>query len=249
MTWTTRRAVTAVWSVMTAAVLLPVANAQADACSDLPGGAPGPAAAWRAELSARTAVYDRLPKAGGRASRRVSPNDAPWLLVLGPPRAAGDRCWLRVRLPSRPNQASGWVDAAAVAVEQTPWRIDVVTRRRTLNVYRAGARIRSIRVVVGTRGTPTPVGLFAVTWAIRWHPHDFLGSWVLEVTAHSNVLQHFDGGDGRVAIHGRGGNSFLDPLGSARSRGCIRMSNDAIDWLVRTIGADDLPGTPVNVRD
>jgi lipoprotein-anchoring transpeptidase ErfK/SrfK len=103
-------------------------------------------------------------------------------------------------------------------------------------------------VVVGKPSTPTPRGLFAVVWAIRWHPHDFLGSWVFELTAHSNVLQRFDGGDGTVGIHGRGGASLSDPLGSARSHGCIRLSNQAIDWVVRRVGANHLPGTPVNVR-
>jgi lipoprotein-anchoring transpeptidase ErfK/SrfK len=71
---------------------------------------------------------------------------------------------------------------------------------------------------------------------------------VLELTAHSNVLQRYDGGEGTVGIHGRGGASLLDPLGSARSHGCVRLSNQAIGWLVRRIGANHLPGTPVNVR-
>jgi lipoprotein-anchoring transpeptidase ErfK/SrfK len=114
-------------------------------------------------------------------------------------------------------------------------------------VYRSGAALRTISIVVGKPSTPTPRGLFAVTWAIRWHPNDFLGSWVLELTAHSGVLQRYDGGDGTVAIHGRGGTSLLDPLGSALSHGCIRLANDAIDWLVRTIGPNALPGTPVQI--
>ena len=76
---------------------------------------------------------------------------------------------------------------------------------------------------------------------------DFLGSYILPLTSHSNVLQEFDGGDGRVE-DGRGGASLHDPLGSARSHGCIRMTNGAIDWLVRTVGADALPGIPVRMQ-
>jgi hypothetical protein len=53
-------------------------------------------------------------------------------------------------------------------------------------------------------------------------------------TAHSNVLQAFDGGDATVGIHGRGATSLLDPLGSASSHGCIRLANHGIDWLVHT---------------
>ena len=51
-----------------------------------------------------------------------------------------------------------------------------------------------------------------------------------------------------MAIHGRGGTSLLDPLGSARSHGCVRLTNAAIAWLVRSIGALDLPGVPVVVE-
>jgi lipoprotein-anchoring transpeptidase ErfK/SrfK len=154
---------------------------------------------------------------------------------------------LRVRLPWRPNDGAGWVNASNVVLEKTLWRIEVSTAQRTLTLIRAGSPIRTVQVVVGKPSTPTPVGLFAVTWSIPWHPDDFLGSWVLELTGHSDVLQQFDGGDGTVGIHGRGGASLLDPLGSARSHGCIRLANDAIDWLVRTIGTNQLPGTPVQI--
>jgi lipoprotein-anchoring transpeptidase ErfK/SrfK len=123
----------------------------------------------------------------------------------------------------------------------------VSTARRTLTLVGAGKPDRTISVVVGGPSTPTPTGLFAIWQAIPWIPTDFLGSWVLELTAHSNVLQSFDGGDGTVAIHGRGGLSLLDPLGFALSHGCVRLANGDIDWLVRTIGVDQLPGTPVQV--
>jgi lipoprotein-anchoring transpeptidase ErfK/SrfK len=44
------------------------------------------------------------------------------------------------------------------------------------------------------------------------------------------------------------GASLLDPVGSARSHGCIRLANRAIDWLVGTIGPTQLAGIPVKVR-
>ncbi len=74
-----------------------------------------------------------------------------------------------------------------------------------------------------------------------------MAGWVLTLTAHSDVLRTFDGGDGLTAIHGRGGASLQDPLGSARSHGCIRLGNRAIDWLVHTIGRAQLPGTPIQI--
>lgn len=234
-------------SAVASAAVLPVANAQASGSACPRAAAPGDRVAWRAGVTARTAVFDRVPTKASRPSRRVAPADAPWLLILARPRAADHRCWVRVRLPWRPNDATGWVDANKVFIEKTAWRIEISTARRTLTLFRAGARVRTLRVVVGKPSTPTPAGLFAVAWAIRWHPGDFLGSWVLELTAHSNVLQRFDGGDGTVGIHGRGGASLLDPLGSARSHGCIRLSNEAISRLVRRIGADHLAGTPVRI--
>jgi lipoprotein-anchoring transpeptidase ErfK/SrfK len=103
-------------------------------------------------------------------------------------------------------------------------------------------------VVIGAPTTPTPTGLFSIIGAWRSPPTAFLGSWILPLTAHSNALHEFDGGDGTVGIHGRGGASLLDPLGSARSHGCIRLANSAIDWLVHAIGAAQLAGTPVWVR-
>lgn len=241
-------AVCVVWS----AAVLSVGDAQASvtACSSVLGhtsvAGPTNAVAWRAGVEMRTAVFSR-PPGSLHPSQWLAPTDAPWLLVLARPRAAHGRCWLQVRLPWRPNDAAGWVNAGNLALEKTQWRIVISTARRTLTLYRAGRAVRTITVVVGKPSTPTPLGLFGVVWAIRWHPNDFLGSWVLELTAHSDVLRQFDGGDGTVGIHGRGGASLLDPLGSAASHGCIRLANDSIDWLVATVGAARLPGTPVQV--
>jgi lipoprotein-anchoring transpeptidase ErfK/SrfK len=249
----TRRTLVVVWSLVTFAALLPVGTAGAadSICANVLGQAsvasPTRAGAWRAGIEARTAVFYRLPGPRLRPNRWLAPTDAPWVLVLGRPRVAQHRCWMLVRLPWRPNNASGWINANNVIVERTPWQIKVSTAQRTLTVLRSGAPIRAVSVVVGKPSTPTPVGLFAITWAIPWHPNDFLGSWVLELTGHSDVLQQFDGGDGTVGIHGRGGTSLLDPLGTARSHGCVRLANSAIDWLVHTIGASDLPGTPVQI--
>ena len=57
------------------------------------------------------------------------------------------------------------------------------------------------------------------------------------------MLEDYGGGPGRVAIHGRAGASLLDPLGTARSHGCIRIDNVHVSWM-----ASHLPvGTPVQV--
>jgi lipoprotein-anchoring transpeptidase ErfK/SrfK len=208
---------------------------------------PTNAMAWRAGIETPTAVFSSPSGSRMHVTRWLTPTEAEWLLVVGPALAARSRCWLRVRLPWRPNGSAGWINAGKVIVQPTSWRIVVFPARRALTLFRAGEAVRTLPVVVGKPNTPTPGGLFAVWWAIPSHPDAFLGSWVLELTAHSDVLQQFDGGDGTVAIHGRGGASLQDPLGTANSHGCIRLSNETIDRLVQMIGPSRLPGTPVQI--
>jgi lipoprotein-anchoring transpeptidase ErfK/SrfK len=252
--WTRWRTFVVMWFVLVSAALIPAGNAKAVgfACTNVLGRASvaGPArtVAWRAGIQTRTAVFYHLPGDGVRPSHWLAPTDALWLLVVSRPRVADGLCWVPVRLPWRPNDAVGWVNADDVVLRSTPWRIEVSTTQRKLTLFRAGRVAGTVSVVVGKPSTPTPRGLFAIVWALPWNPNDFLGSWVLELTAHSDVLRQFDGGDGTVGIHGRGGASLLDPLGSAASHGCVRLANEAIDWLVRTVGPSQLPGTPVRIN-
>jgi hypothetical protein len=102
-------------------------------------------------------------------------------------------------------------------------------------------------VVVGTPATPTPPGLFAIQASYRSPPGSFYGARILALTAHSDVLATFDGRDGRVALHGRGGASLTDPLGTAASHGCVRFDDRAIDAIVHRIGRAALPGVPVAI--
>jgi len=174
-------------------------------------------------------------------------SEAPWLLVTGADRLSDGACMVQVRLPWRPNRAAGWIPRQDVLLSPTPWRIVVSRSSRKLTLTRSGHRVLQVQVVVGKPSTPTPAGLFAIAEALPGDPGAFTGSWVLALTAHSHVLRQFDGGDGTVGIHGRGGASLLDPLGSASSHGCVRLANDAVDALVDRIGRYNLPGTPVRV--
>jgi lipoprotein-anchoring transpeptidase ErfK/SrfK len=165
--------------------------------------------------------------------------------VLDERRAADGRSWLKVRLPSRPNGAAGWISRDAVTVRHEPWWIDVSLSQRVVRVYRNGALVRRIPAVVGAAATPTPTGLFALYEPVVQPRADgFLGPVVLQLTAFSNVLDNYGGGPGRVAIHGRGAASLADPLGSARSHGCVRVDNADVRWLSRHASA----GTPVLVH-
>jgi lipoprotein-anchoring transpeptidase ErfK/SrfK len=119
----------------------------------------------------------------------------------------------------------------------------VSTGARRVDVRRAGKLVRSFPAVVGADVTPTPHGLFAISERIRQFG-GVLGPWALHLTAHSNVLDDYGGGEGRVAIHGRSGALLADPLGSARSHGCIRIDNHHISWMAAHLPA----GTPVRIR-
>jgi lipoprotein-anchoring transpeptidase ErfK/SrfK len=167
------------------------------------------------------------------------------LLVLRSARDERGRRWLQVKLPIRPTGTSGWIPADYAALRSTPYWIDVATARRVVTVFRAGRVARRFRAVVGAPGTPTPHGLFAV-WERNPQPDrdGFIGPWALPLTALSNVLERYGGGPGRVAIHGRGAASMRDPLGSARSHGCVRVDNADVLWLAHRIPA----GTPVAIH-
>jgi lipoprotein-anchoring transpeptidase ErfK/SrfK len=237
-------------SALATALWAPGAAAAAVGCSDGPAtkavvGHPTDEVAWRAGLEGRTAVYAR--GASRRPQAWLDFSEAPWLLVIGAEPMSGGRCLVEVRLPSRPNGAAGWVNSQDVLLRPTAWRIDVSLSRRTLTLMRSGRRVQTARVVIGKPSTPTPSGLFAIVDAMPGNPADFLGSWVLTLTAHSDVLRQFDGGDGTVAIHGRGGASLVDPLGTAMSHGCIRLANDSVDALVGRVGRYQVPGTPVQI--
>jgi hypothetical protein len=147
----------------------------------------------------------------------------------------------------RPNGAAGWVTGARVRLKRTGWRIEVSRAQRRLTLRRSGRAVARWSVVVGKPSTPTPGGLFAIQRSYRSPPGSFEGAWILALTAHSNALRHCDGGDGLVALRGRGGASLGDPLGSAASDGCIRLDNHAIGDIVRRIGRAHLPGVPVKV--
>ena len=209
--------------------------------------APTRAEAWVAHLTVPSRAYARPRQ--GRVVAHLG-TEAPWaggptrLLVLAARTDGLGRRWLRVRLPARPNDAAGWLLADHAVVSRTPWRVELDLGARRVTVRRGGKIVRRFSAVIGAPGTPTPRGLFAIAEEVRQpSAGGFLGPWALHLTAHSNVLDDYGGGAGRVAIHGRAGASLLDPLGSARSHGCIRIDNRQIRFLARVLA----PGAPVRI--
>jgi lipoprotein-anchoring transpeptidase ErfK/SrfK len=225
-----------------------VSAGQASAAEGQPvPAAPTTSAAWVAHIVIPTPAFTAP---GGERLRTVIQTAARWnggpvtLLVLGARVLANGTTWLKLRLPKRPNGSSAWINSAFAQLARTPWRVEISIARRTVSLLEDGRTIDRWRAVVGKPATPTPHGLFAIYERVREpSANDFDGTWALPLTAFSDVLQSFEGGPGQVAIHGRGGTSLIDPLGSARSHGCIRIDNGAMDVLAH----DAAEGTPVEI--
>jgi lipoprotein-anchoring transpeptidase ErfK/SrfK len=257
-----RTAVT-VFGVLAAGLVAPsAALAQAPAPEPTPAPTPAPPAeepeleiaapsrahgSTVARIVAPTFARARLdsPKRGRRVSSATAWSKQPQvLLVLDAATVDGDD-WVKVLLANRPNGSAGWVPRDRVALSRTRYWVAVRVRARRVTIFRDGKRVRRFRAVVGAPATPTPLGLAAIYERNRQpDPGAFLGPWALSLTSLSNVLESFGGGPGRVAIHGRAGASLLDPLGTARSHGCIRVNNDDVRWMARRVPV----GTPVRVR-
>ena len=154
---------------------------------------------------------------------------------------ARDR-WLQVYLPMRPNGVEGWIRERDVSTYANPYRIEVDLGSNRLRVFEDGKVLMKEIVAVGTGGTPTPQGLFFTTMLVEFPTAaGAYGPYAFGLSAYSEVLFTFAGGDGQVAIHGTDA-PYL--LGQDVSHGCIRMRNPAIRRM-----ANFLPlGTPVRIK-
>jgi lipoprotein-anchoring transpeptidase ErfK/SrfK len=150
--------------------------------------------------------------------------------------------WVHVYLPTRPNGSLGWVRARAVKMYSNRYRIVVRLRAHRLQLWRKRHLIATYPVATGTRSTPTPRGLYYIVELLQpSNPGGSYGPYSFGLSAHSNVLQTFAGGDGRVGLHGTNEPGLI---GSSVSHGCIRLRNAAVRRLAQMLPL----GTPVLVR-
>jgi lipoprotein-anchoring transpeptidase ErfK/SrfK len=210
------------------------------------GAPPAASAAGQEVARLSEAVTARsAPDPGARAVKRVSEltpfTGVPTVLPVIDRASQGDGEWLRVRLPSRPNGHTGWVPAANVTFATIEERIAISLRRRRLTLFRNDQEVRSFRVVVGARRSPTPVGEFFITERLRLRDSWARRAWALATSAFSERFRRFGRGRGEVAIHGRG--RLRAPLGTAASHGCVRMSDRDAAWLARNVP----DGTPLSI--
>lgn len=197
-----------------------------------------------AEITARAEPHQGA-RSVGRVRTAAPWNGAPMQLLIEEVRQdEAGIWWYRVLLARKPNGTTGWIPADYAQAHANVWRVGVDISKRRLTIYRKGRAVRRTRVVVGARRTRTPTGHFAIREAVKQpNPKGFSGPWIFHLNANSQTLKSFDGGDGTIGIHGRGGASLADPLGSARSHGCVRVPNS----IVRYMAKHTVAGTPVNI--
>lgn len=155
-------------------------------------------------------------------------------------RRVGDKVWLQVRLPMRPNGRTGWVLREALGrLKVVTTRLTVDRRRLRAVLLRDGRRVWSAPVGVGAPDTPTPAGRFYVRERLRPPPGTLYGAWAFGTSAYS-VLSDWPGG-GVVGIHGT---NQPDLIPGRPSHGCVRVRDPAIRRLARLMPV----GTPVRIR-
>jgi lipoprotein-anchoring transpeptidase ErfK/SrfK len=148
--------------------------------------------------------------------------------------------WLKVLLPMRPNNATGWIRTADVNLSDVPYEIRVSLAEHMLRMFKDGQEVLSTPVVIGSPRTPTPLGTFYITDPVdlKATPDGTYGAYALGLSGYSEVLMEFNGGPGQIAVHGTNNPS---QVGQDISNGCIRVPNDIIVQI-----ADQVPlGTPV----
>jgi len=187
----------------------------------------------------QVAVHDRP---GGGVARTI-PSPRPPINAVASFRVLDTSVagWLKVQLPIRPNGSSGWIRAGDVALGRTEYSIDVDLAAKWITVYRGAATVAERFVADGLPGTPTPVGDFYLSEVVPGGGGSY-GPWAFGLSAYSDVLTDFAGGDGQVALHGTNAPGLL---GTAASHGCVRMPNDLSQFLH---DAAVPPGTPVRIH-
>ena len=148
--------------------------------------------------------------------------------VLGVVTAPSDG-WVEVMLPVRPNGSTGWVETDLLSFYIADGEIVVDLSARRLTYLVDGVEVLGTDVGVGSDYNATPTGTYFVTDSVTvtdptspWGPH------ALGLSARSDSITEFNGGDGIIGIHGT---NNPGSIGDNISLGCIRLPNDVIAAL------------------
>lgn len=185
-----------------------------------------------AAKNGRIPIYTRPTVKRGVTIRLVNPTPQGFPLVMASVGADRSGKFLKVLLPVRPNQTYGWVRAADVLQTPNPYRIEISQSERRLLLWQGPTVIGSFPVAIGTGGTPTPNGNFFVNAHLPQAYSGAYGPHIISTSGFSEALSSFGGGEAAIGIHGT---SNRASVGTSASHGCIRMFNEAITVLARTV--------------
>jgi lipoprotein-anchoring transpeptidase ErfK/SrfK len=175
-------------------------------------------------------LFRVLPKTiyGRRLILSVTHRRGAWAAVTTFLVANGRRAWVHL-------------DRRTFAVRRTRWRLQADLSERTLTVLHGTEAVRTLRVAIGTRATPTPPGTYAVTDKLDGRKFGrSYGCCIMALSGHQPKVRTGPI-DGRLAIHGT---DRPDLVGARASQGCLRARNADVRWLMRTVPV----GTQLTIR-
>jgi lipoprotein-anchoring transpeptidase ErfK/SrfK len=166
-------------------------------------------------------LFRVLPKTiyGRRLILSVTHRRGSWAAVTTFLVRNGHRAWVHV-------------DRRTFAVRRTRWHLQADLSDRTLTVLHGAEVVRTLKVAIGTRATPTPPGTYAVTDKLdgRRFGRSY-GCCIMALSGHQPKVRT-GAIDGRLAIHGT---DRPDLVGTRASQGCLRARNADVRWLMRTV--------------
>ncbi len=156
-----------------------------------------------------------------------------WLPVIG-----SHRGWLHVRLPSKPNGSTAWIERGRLPIATTGWAVRIELGRGTMTITKDGSTVGTWTVGKGKAATPTPVGQTFLLGGFV-DPDQNFSPVIYATGAHSDTLDTFGGGPGTVAVHG-----WPSAAGrtGAVSHGCVRVPGDALTAFAKLPAA-----TPITI--
>lgn len=162
-------------------------------------------------------------------------------VLLASREGARGSTWIRLRLPQRPNNVTGWVRRRALAQFHLIHTRLVVNRRSLrATLYDRGKRRLQVPVGMGAPGTPTPSGSFWIREKFHVAGSSIYGTRAMGTAAYSNVLTDWPGG-GVIGMHGTNEPGLIP---GRPSHGCIRIKNPDIERLYALTPI----GTPLRIR-
>jgi lipoprotein-anchoring transpeptidase ErfK/SrfK len=161
-------------------------------------------------------------------------------VLLASKRDARGTTWIRIRLPQRPNNVTGWVRSRTLGPARLVHTRLVVDRHALrVTLYDHGRRRFRARVGMGAPGTPTPAGSFWIREKFHVRGNPLYGTRAMGTSAYSDVLTDWPGG-GVIGMHGTSEPGLIP---GRPSHGCVRLKNPDIERLYALTPV----GTPLRI--